>query len=75
MLTTTNEYIGYVFGTLNHDFGVFQLAAYHVCEPRPKPWAWAGLGFLGLEARAWIFSGPHQAEPSQAGPAHHYSQL
>ena len=24
-----------------------------------------------LEAWAWILSGPHQAEPSQAGLAHH----
>ena len=40
----------------------------------PEPKAWAGLGFWGPEARAWIFSGHCQAEPSQAGPAHHYSQ-
>ena len=40
-----NEHISYVFGTLSdHDFGVCQLSVvYHVCEPRPKPKAWAGL--------------------------------
>jgi hypothetical protein len=45
MLTTRNEHIRYVFGTLNHDFGVLQLPAYHVRKPRPKPKASAGLGF------------------------------
>jgi len=57
---------------LDHDFGVCQPPAYHVCERRPKPKAWAGLGFRGPKARAWILSGPHQAELSRAGPAHHY---
>ena len=41
-------------------------------KPWPEPRAWAGFGFPGPTARAWISSGPRQAEPSQAGPAHHY---
>ena len=54
----------------------FYNSQYIMCaKPQPEPKAWASLGFWGPEAQAWIFSGRRQAEPSQAGPAHHYSRV
>ena len=40
-------------------------------KPWPEPKAWAGFGFWGPKAWAWILLGPTQAEPGQAEPAHH----